>query len=1208
MCDRLFSRSSVEKVDVRCDVVKKLVTLVSKFQNFGQFRQFGPMATSSDSSGGSEANPAASVVPPPLPLPPPSPAALGWVSVKIAKQGKKKGLPPCHIGEKNQPTDLFLLLRAFSNHYTATKDRTRNLITIHRTFDTLDGPLTIDVFSLEFTGCFNTFELKMLDAKQTKELILDACCRTGPTPDFGVFPWSLYFVPTRAWAKNRDSAHPYNFVRRLFRAWLDDPVMAAHIPHLIRDFFFPRLSADRNNANINLEERRALPEFLRDLTGASVRIHWARPAADRLAQFGDDYLFSLTVVFPWAIDILVKYPNALSTDSTFHALEPYTLPILHAIIANESLPLAFAVSPTETRVAYGAIYDHVLDLGRSMACELMTRGLAARLLSLRSQRVASERAPSRARDTQGAEPAQIPAGDTDSAEPVQIPAGDTDRAEPGGGDDSEDIEGLEVERDAIAERDGKETWPDDPDSLIEEELAGEPPEAEIAGDVPEVDDSPMAPRRDQPLFDDLADLAIRLWNGTFLTALPLLTDQGTALESFVNERQLIWKICHRHIIEAIGANSLIGKWAARLLRCYSEAEWRRTRDVITYEMADPDMRGCFEHNGAAYESLLRLLQQGITRDDKHHLAKMERWALWLRPGVPRMTNSAESVNGHINADIDSSADFLARLTVVAMHLRRRYMSRNTWCDRALKRNAGKCWPSTENPSPFSGDRVRFYRLLHNAEALLGPVKRRFAPPNPLYLIAPSCTQNHVLCSLPAQWGLRRRSLQPPNTQSLTVQRGAAKTPKSSCAWQIALDLRSRIGAHNWATYGTQVFVNILAVAREFQIPETGPIPPPSEAKWHAQCWLRSRTWITAHGMADTNPPDAPADMNPPSADMHTTAEQPPRRGRRQQKSGTAGTRGTPLADPSSGDTVVSTSCAPSDRPELRGLVNLSGSCYINAVLQCLLHLPLFNSRFPDYQPGESDMAPQDVPRPPSRDGLAFAYWNLRCFMDIDARDQFYRALFKVARVFEYGGQHDAHECFLKIFEGLQSDLGQHPDLMKNIFVAWIQSNLRCNSCGCERDSNQSPILTISLPLAPAQKDTGDLTDCLNRFHSCATDGTCLHCRAKRMWKTDRFCMLPPVLVFHLKRFGHFSGPRGRKLDFHVPFPDELDMGPYATCASFYDLRSIVVHNGPLHNGHYVAYVRIADKWYCFDDALVFQSDPDAVCRQQAYLLFYERRG
>jgi hypothetical protein len=459
-------------------------------------------------------------------------------------------------------------------------------------------------------------------------------------------------------------------------------------------------------------------------------------------------------------------------------------------------------------------------------------------------------------------------------------AGGAEDVEPPGDDESNDRELVEAERIEIAERDGAETWPDDPDSQIEEELAGEPPETEIAEDVPEVTDSPMAtPLPDEPLFNDAILLAIRLWNGTILTGLPLLTDQGSALEAFVNDRHLIWKICHRHISEAIGANSLLGKWAARLLRCYSEAEWRRTREVISCEMADPDIRGCYERKGPAFESLLRLLQLGITKDDKHHLAKMERWALWLRHGIPRMTNSAESVNGHINAEIDSTTHFLDRLTVVAMHLRRPYLSRNTWCDRALKRKARTCWPSPENADQFSDERSRFYRQLHNAEQLTAPVKRRFAPPNPLYLIPPSCKPDLVVCSLPANWALPRRSRLQPNAAVLTLRQEAAKTPKSSCARQIALDLRSHIGARNWAQYGTQVFTNILDLAGSCGVPETDDIPTRSEGKWRAQCWLLSRTWITAGGAADMNPPDGAAGMTPPS-DIPTEAEQPPRRGRR----------------------------------------------------------------------------------------------------------------------------------------------------------------------------------------------------------------------------------------------------------------------------------------------------------------------------------------
>jgi hypothetical protein len=192
---------------------------------------------------------------------------LGWVSVKIPKQGNKRGLQPFDIGEQKEPTDLFLLLRALSNDYTATKDKTRNIITmldqqagLRRTFNTADTQLTADVFILEFIGCFNTFPLKMLDATEMTDLILDQCCRTGPAPDFGVFPRSVYFVPP-ALMRNRDSADPCDFVRRLFRGWLDDPVMSALMPALIKEFVLPRrgpwIRWTTSGATVADEEERA---------------------------------------------------------------------------------------------------------------------------------------------------------------------------------------------------------------------------------------------------------------------------------------------------------------------------------------------------------------------------------------------------------------------------------------------------------------------------------------------------------------------------------------------------------------------------------------------------------------------------------------------------------------------------------------------------------------------------------------------------------------------------------------------------------------------------------------------------------------------------------------------------------------------------------------------------------------------------------------
>jgi hypothetical protein len=55
--------------------------------------------------------------------------------------------------------------------------------------------------------------------------------------------------------------------------------------------------------------------------------------------------------------------SQLSHDSaTFQILAPYILEILHVIWANESIPIAIAVFPTETLQSYDLLYSHVRDV------------------------------------------------------------------------------------------------------------------------------------------------------------------------------------------------------------------------------------------------------------------------------------------------------------------------------------------------------------------------------------------------------------------------------------------------------------------------------------------------------------------------------------------------------------------------------------------------------------------------------------------------------------------------------------------------------------------------------------------------------------------------------------------------------------------------------------------------------------------------------
>ncbi|XP_046674068.1 ubiquitin carboxyl-terminal hydrolase 45-like [Homalodisca vitripennis] len=114
--------------------------------------------------------------------------------------------------------------------------------------------------------------------------------------------------------------------------------------------------------------------------------------------------------------------------------------------------------------------------------------------------------------------------------------------------------------------------------------------------------------------------------------------------------------------------------------------------------------------------------------------------------------------------------------------------------------------------------------------------------------------------------------------------------------------------------------------------------------------------------------------------------------------------------------------------------------------------------------------------------------------------------------------------------------------------------------------------------------------------------------------------LPPVMIFHLKRF-QVQRFAFRKIVRHVDFPLVLDISPYCSVNTgpiLYSLYAVVEHMGTLHGGHYVAYVKVRShkeqqpgcpppgKWYNISDSRVRDVDESTVLKTQAYLLFYER--
>ncbi|KAG7277608.1 hypothetical protein CRUP_013926 [Coryphaenoides rupestris] len=148
---------------------------------------------------------------------------------------------------------------------------------------------------------------------------------------------------------------------------------------------------------------------------------------------------------------------------------------------------------------------------------------------------------------------------------------------------------------------------------------------------------------------------------------------------------------------------------------------------------------------------------------------------------------------------------------------------------------------------------------------------------------------------------------------------------------------------------------------------------------------------------------------------------------------------------------------------------------------------------------------------------------------------------------------------------------------------------------------------------------------------------CPHCKQLQQGSIKlSLWTLPDILILHLKRFRQDSDRR-MKMQNMVRFPlVGMDMAPHMVKRSqsswslpshwspwrrpygmgrdpedyLYDLYAVCNHHGNMQGGHYTAHCKnsIDGQWYCFDDSDVHAIADDHVCKQTAYILFYQRRA
>ncbi|XP_063719148.1 ubiquitin carboxyl-terminal hydrolase 2-like [Symsagittifera roscoffensis] len=336
-----------------------------------------------------------------------------------------------------------------------------------------------------------------------------------------------------------------------------------------------------------------------------------------------------------------------------------------------------------------------------------------------------------------------------------------------------------------------------------------------------------------------------------------------------------------------------------------------------------------------------------------------------------------------------------------------------------------------------------------------------------------------------------------------------------------------------------------------------------------------------------------------------------------------------------------------------GLDNLGNTCFMNSILQCLIHTQALRQKC---IPEPSNSIVNSSSQMKGKLFKAFCKlvnkcWNNESSETYTALRDFKSQMTKYAPLFAGSSQHDAQELLVYLLEGIHEDvnevskkpyykddipdeyspsqkakeswtryLSREKSFVIDLFVGQLKSTLTCQVCGYE-SLTYDPYFDLSLPIPKKNYFNCSLDDCLREYTSEETlDGydkpRCAKCkkpqRCTKQFTIERF---PKILVIHLKRFSMRN--RFSKLDTKVAFPvTGLCLEEFASTEQkhnrtasdcIYNLFAVANHSGTAYSGHYTAYCKSETRkhWSSFNDRLVSELHESRLVSSSAYVLFYE---
>lgn len=306
-----------------------------------------------------------------------------------------------------------------------------------------------------------------------------------------------------------------------------------------------------------------------------------------------------------------------------------------------------------------------------------------------------------------------------------------------------------------------------------------------------------------------------------------------------------------------------------------------------------------------------------------------------------------------------------------------------------------------------------------------------------------------------------------------------------------------------------------------------------------------------------------------------------------------------------------------------GLENRGVTCYMNAALQALFHIPAIAKYLTDvYRNKVAGLKYNSV----TRDVAALYKKVTEPGHRVRVHpSKLIRRLDDINPMLSEWRQEDAHEFWMSIVSRLQEDSvpkGEklRSSIIHDIFGGTAEQRITCKKCGHVSTTNQD-FYDLSVSFSPKQQGSKHYSldqaiedfftpEAIRPSSSHGKGYKCESCHSETSaLKGVSIKDAPEYLTVHIKRF-KFEGEHPSKVKDPMSYPVDLDLTQYNLDGPLkYKLVAVIIHEGrTVSSGHYVALCRQpGGEWVFYDDDELRRVSESFVRKQpSSYMLIYSR--